>query len=176
MPTLEERLQRLEDRFEIQDLVVRYFIASDADDFDALAASFTVDGVFTGPGFSGGSNRAEVMEFVRAFRANVGATVHTPDFILIDLTAADRATGTVGAHIELSQSGRTLFGAFRYHDEYVREDGRWKFARRELLTIHVGPWEDMGSSLTSAKNVRWPGVEPMASDVIGRQGIGAFAD
>ena len=135
-----------------------------------FATSFAENGAFTGPGFSGGENRAEVIEFVRAYRANVGQTVHTPDFLLVDFIDADRATGVVGAHIELAIGGTTLFGAFRYHDNYIREDGRWRFARRELLTIHVGPWDEMGTSLTCENNIRWPGSEPQRSHLHKRNG------
>lgn len=163
MTTLEQRIRRIEDRFELQDLIVRYFLASDGDDFDAIADSFIDAGVFAGPGFVGGSTRDEVMNFVRGFRAHVGQSVHTPHFQLLEFVDDDHAKGVVGAHIEISLSGRTMFGAFRYHDDYVREDGRWRFARRELLTVHVAPWEDVGTSLTLANNIRWPGSEPMPS-------------
>ncbi|QUT06852.1 nuclear transport factor 2 family protein [Sphingobium phenoxybenzoativorans] len=163
MSNLEERIQKIEDRFAIEDLVSRYFVASDDNDFEVLEDSFAKDGIFTGPGFSGGSNRAEVMEFVRAFRANVGQTVHALNSVTVEFLDADRATGVVGAHIELSMGGRTLFGAFRYYDDYVREEGRWRFARRELLTVHVGRWEDIGTSLTCENSVRWPGSEPLKS-------------
>jgi len=163
MSDLEMRLKRLEDRIELQDLVVRYAIAADDDEYDTLENSFAKHGTFSGPGFSGGSNREEVMDFVRTFRMNMGPTIHTPDFALFSFQSADQATGVVGAHIEFSCAGQTLFGAFRYYDEYIREDGQWRFASRRLLTIHVGPWDDIGTSLTDEHNIRWPGSEPTKS-------------
>jgi SnoaL-like domain len=42
MSDLQRRIRRLEDRAELQDLVVRYFLAAD-DDYDALAATFAAD-------------------------------------------------------------------------------------------------------------------------------------
>lgn len=160
MADIDDRLRKIEDRFELQDLVARYFVASDDDDLDALAAMFAPDGIFEGPGFSGGTNRDEVMDFVRAFRANVGSTIHTPHYQLIEFVDANRATGIVGAHIELAFGDETYVGAFRYYDIYAREEGRWRFARRELRTVHVGPWRDVGNSLTAERAIRWPGAEP----------------
>lgn len=163
MADLEKRLRRIEDRLELQDLVVRYFIAADDDDHATIGELFAEQGVFTAPGFVGGRNRAEVVEFVKADRANMGPTVHTPNYALFEFRDDDHASGTVGAHLELARGGTTLFGAVRYQDDYVREGGRWRFARRELLTIHVGPWDDVGTSLTDELNVRWPGYPPAPS-------------
>jgi len=53
----------------------------------------------------------------------------------------------------------------RYADEYVREEGRWRIRHRNMLTIHVGPWEQVGSSLTSELRVRWPGAAPQKADL-----------
>ena len=167
MNDLAKRIGRIEDRQEIEDLIVRYFIASDDNDFETLKRCFAAKAVFAGTGFPVSEGRANVMVFVRAFREGVGQTVHTPNFALVsfDPESDDRAVGTVGAHIELSYGGTTVFGAFRYHDKYVREEGAWRFARRELLSIHVGPWDSISSSLTDRLNVRWPGTEPVVSDL-----------
>jgi hypothetical protein len=70
----------------------------------------------------------------------------------------------VGAHLEIATGGTTVYGAVRYEDEYVREDGRWKFASRNMRTIHLGPWDEAAESLTSETPVRWPGADPAPSD------------
>ena len=163
MLALEDRIRRLEDRAELEDLVVRYFIASDDDDFETLAEIFAPDGTFAAPGFVGGANREEVVAFLAADRRNMGATIHTPNFTLFNFRGNDHASGTVGAHLELARAGQTLFGAVRYRDEYTRVDGQWRISRREMLTIHVGPWDDVGTSLTAELNVRWPGSAPTRS-------------
>ena len=164
MSELEHRIQRLEDRAELQDLVVKYFLASDDDDYEALAATFAPDGTFSAGIFPGGEGREAVVECLRAGRKMMGPTIHTPDYTLFAFSDNNRATGRVGAHLELSIAGRTVFAAVRYFDEYVRIDGRWQFKRREMRTIHAGPWEEVGSSLSTELCVRWPGVDPMHSD------------
>jgi 3-phenylpropionate/cinnamic acid dioxygenase small subunit len=165
MSDLEGRIRRLEDRAELQDLLVRYFLAADDDDYPALAETFASDATFTAGGFDGGSSRAEVVEFIRADRRNMGPTIHTLNYSLFSFQDDDHATGVVGAHLELSRGGSTLFGAVRYADQYVREEGRWRIRHRNMLTIHVGPWEQVGSSLTSELRVRWPGAAPQKADL-----------
>ena len=164
MSDLERRIRRMEDRAELQDLVVRYFIASDDDDYATLASTFAIDGTFSAGSFPGGAGRDAVVECLRSGRSMMGPTVHTPNYALFTFQDDDHATGQVGAHLELSIGGRTVFGAVRYIDAYVRAEDRWQFKSRDMRTIHMGPWEDAGTSLTTELNVRWPGVPPMRSD------------
>lgn len=164
MSDLEHRIRRLEDRAELHDLAVRYFMAADDDDYEVLGACFADDGEFSAGGFVGGSTREEIVQFIRTDRESMVATVHTPDYSLLEFDGEDRAKGVVGAHLELARGGTTLFGAVRYFDEYVRRDGRWQIRKREMRTIHVGPWDDVASSLTSELRVRWPGIDPMPAD------------
>lgn len=165
MSDLEQRVQRLEDRVELQELVVRYFVAADDDDYATLGDCFAEDGEFSAGGFPGGSTREEIVEFIRNDRETMNGTVHTPNYALLAFEGADRATGLVGAHLELGRGGTTLFGAVRYVDEYVRRDGTWQIRKREMRTIHVGSWDEAATSLTSDLPVRWPGIDPLPSEV-----------
>jgi hypothetical protein len=165
MSDLEQRIRRLEDRAELHDLVVRYFMAADDDDYEALGATFASDGEFRAGGFPGGSSRQEVVDFIREDRKSMGVTVHTHNYALIEFKGDDEASGVVGAHLELARGGKSLYGAVRYVDDYVREDGSWRIRKREMLAIHVGPWEDVATSLTAENRVRWPGYDPMPADL-----------
>jgi len=165
MSDLEFRLRRLEDRAELQDLVLRYFVASDDDDYEALGSTLSADCVFIAGGFEGGTTRDEIVDFIRAARQNMGLTIHTPDFALLDFHDQDHASGLVGAHLEIAMAQRSLFGAVRYEDEYVRSEDCWRIHRRVMRTIHMGPWEDVATSLTTERPVRWPGADPQATDL-----------
>jgi hypothetical protein len=69
MTDMQERIRRLEDRAERLGLVVRYFVASDDDDRQALGARFAIDGRFGEGGFPPGvPSRVEGGQ-VRARRA-----------------------------------------------------------------------------------------------------------
>jgi SnoaL-like domain len=164
MSELEQRIKRLEDRAELQELAIRYFKSADDDDWDGLAACFASDASFNAGGFPGGSTREEVIAFLKADRATMGATVHTFNSMLLEFDGDDSATGLIAAHLELARGGTTIFGAARYHDKFVKRDGRWQILALELRTLHVGPWAQVSDSLTSELPVRWPGIEPVASE------------
>jgi hypothetical protein len=164
-PDLDARIRRLEDRAELEDLVIRYFMAADDDDYDALGDTFAANGSFSAGGFPGGTTREEVVDFIREDRKSMGVTVHTQNSTLLTFTGDDTASGVVAAHLELARGGTSLFGAVRYLDDYVREDGRWRILKREMLAIHVGPWTEMETSLTVENRVRWPGYDPMPADL-----------
>jgi uncharacterized protein (TIGR02246 family) len=162
--TLEERIQLLEDRAEIQDLVARYFKVTDDDNELALADCFTQDARFIATGFDGGTGREGVVAFLKAARSNMQQTVHTPHYVHIDFKGADSADGTVMAHLEIGIGGTTVYGAVRYLDSYAREDGKWRIAKREMRTVHLGSWDVVASSMNDPNNVRWPGAEAALSD------------
>lgn len=170
MTDAEQRLRRLEDRAELEDLVARYFLAADGDDADGLADSFTVDGSFSVSGALCGESRAAVVAFLVGERARMGLTVHTPNLMLFTLDDAARASGIVTAHLELVLGGQSLFGAVRYLDRYVRDGNRWRIRSRDMRTVHIAPWAEVGEAFKSEAPVRWPGIAPLPSDFPRKRG------
>ena len=162
--TTEQRLRRLEDRAELQDLAVRYFIASDDDDAAGLGACFVPDATFSVSGAVCGQSRAAIVSFIAGERLKMGLTVHTPNYTLFEFHDDRSASGVVGAHMELVLSGQMLFGAVRYHDTYARDEGRWCVRTRDMRVIHIAPWEDVGRSMMSDRPVRWPGLPALPTD------------
>jgi uncharacterized protein (TIGR02246 family) len=162
--SLEDRIRRLEDRAEIQDLVATYFRATDDDDLATLGQCFTADARFVATGFAGGEGRGGVTEFLKAARAAMRQTVHTPNYVHILFHDGDHADGTVMAHLEIGMAETTVYAAVRYLDSYRREDGHWRIARREMRAVHLGSWADVAQSLVNPLNVCWPGGRPAASD------------
>ena len=165
MTDLDARIRRLEDRAEIEDLVLRYFLAADDDDWETLGQTFADHGSFSAGAFPGGSDRESVVAFIRADRRNMGVTVHTQNTTLITFTDDDHAGGVVGAHLELARGGTTVYGAVRYYDTYIRTTGGWRFESREMAIIHVGPWSEVSTSLTATNRARWPGADPAPADL-----------
>jgi hypothetical protein len=164
LATVENRIQKLEDRAELQDLVATYFQATDDDDYDRLSACFTSDAIFAASGFSASSGRSGIIDLLKSARAGMGQTVHTPNYVQIIFGDSDSASGVVAAHLELGIGEVTYYGAVRYVDEYRRENARWCIARREMRVIHIAPWSEVEQSLSSPLNIRWAGSEPTASD------------
>jgi hypothetical protein len=164
MTMIEDRIRRLEDRTALDDLVVRYFLAADDDNLQGISASFTEDATFASSGVVNASGRQGIVDFIVASRAHMGLTVHTPNYTLYTFGDEDHATGLIGAHLELVLGGQSLFGAVRYEDEYVRAIEGWRIARRDMQTIHIAPWSEVGDALRSDFPVRWPGITPLPSD------------
>lgn len=164
MLSLEERIKILEDRAAIQDLVAVYFRAADDDDYAVMAECFTREARFEASGFEDAAGRDGIVAVLKAARAGMGQTVHTPHYVHIRFDGADAADGLVCAHLELGLGEATHFGAVRYIDRYEREEGSWRIAVRAMRVVHMAPWSGVEAALTTPLNVRWPGAEPLPSD------------
>lgn len=164
MVELVERVQRLEDRAAINDVVVAYFLAADGDDIANVGASFTEDATFSASGRLSASGRQAIMDFIYTSRTHFGLTVHTPHYAQVTFDSSDRARGIVGAHLEIVVAGSAVLGAVRYVDQYVRREGRWRISSRDMRTIYLAPWLEVGQAFASSTPVRWPGGDPEPSD------------
>ncbi len=132
---LQERVRRLEDILEIQQLFVDYGHHLDAGDFEAYAALFASDGeVLLGP-----LGRARGREQIRALMEKtldgaVGQSFHVisnPIIALAGDTASSEVMWTVVRRDENGLPALSMVG--RHRDELVREDGRWRFLKRRGL-------------------------------------------
>ena len=133
---LARRVARLEAREEIRALLMAYRRALDAKDFHAYAALFGSDGVFTaGDVVATGPDeiRAMCQSMVPEFLAAVaGDDLHLMCNVEIeadgDDTARARSTWVYVVRGEGDVPQLSKLG--HYKDDLVREDGRWRFARR----------------------------------------------
>jgi SnoaL-like protein len=157
--SFEERLKRLEDRLDLEELIARYFFAVDGQDYDALAATFSEDCQFESI-----TGRDAVMEYQRAGRSAMGPTIHTPHSALFEFDDTDHASGVVGAHCELARGDVVVIAAMQYHDRYVRTNNvGWQFSKRKVEYYYVCPWDEISNSLTATLRKRWPGQEPTSA-------------
>jgi hypothetical protein len=152
-------LRRLEDRFELRDLTLRYCRAIDDSDWPALRELFADRTDL--PGAAGGD---ETVGLLRSMRSTYGRTIHTAHGQLVDFLDDDHATGMVTSHAELDIKGETVVCAMRYYDDYVREAAGWRFARRQIKVLYAMPWERMAGALTDERPVHWPGTEAAPPD------------
>lgn len=135
---------------ELHDLAFRYGLAVDTLDCAMLASVFTADGVLRGVGqadarYTGAGGCAVMIDEVRASFARTQHNVFNQTFdIAADGTVTGLTTG-LASHI-LPDSGDAEGGAsekalldfaMRYHNRYAIEDGRWKFAERQLEVVWV---------------------------------------
>ncbi|MFA7584742.1 MAG: nuclear transport factor 2 family protein [Novosphingobium sp.] len=164
MTDISRRVSRLEDRVELEELVVRYFLASDGDDLETIRRTFSNEATFAVSGHVVGTGPDGIVDFIVEQRANMGLTLHTPNYGLFSFESDDRARGLVGAHLELVLGGQSTFGAVRYEDEYVRGAGGWQIRSRDMRTIHIAPWAEVAEAFASETPQRWPGIAPGPSD------------
>ncbi len=159
------RLDRIESRFAILEIISKYCKACDDRDVPLLRSLFTedaevhsADGMMTGIGLDG------IMEMYRTRFEVLDISVHwTHDTIItFDETDADRATGEVFCHAEAHRNGQTLVGSLRYEDAFSREDGVWRFSRRLLKFLYYVPVEEYGEALGSKLRMRGYGDQRAA--------------
>jgi uncharacterized protein (TIGR02246 family) len=135
--SVEARLQALEDKEAIHAVMMNYGRTLDARDFAGFAELFARDGEYVA-GNQSAKGPAAIRALLESLLKANAAPVSGRDFHLFYNETievhGDEATA-------LSKGGFYVRGAERqlqttalvnYHDQFVREDGRWKFKRRQL--------------------------------------------
>jgi uncharacterized protein (TIGR02246 family) len=146
----DQRLQRLEDRFAISDLVAEYCACIDNRDLDCFVACFTADAVLR---FLDGvldlRGRDAIQEYyARRFR-DYGVTFHYPHSHTVDFDGDGLAHGVVTGHAEMGLGAEGWITALRYADTYRLEDGRWRFAERVLACWYYMRLADLPKGLAA---------------------------
>jgi SnoaL-like domain len=152
-------LRRLEDRAELRELADRYCLMIDDSDWNALLGLFAPDAEMAGQ-----VGPHDVVGALRSIRSGYGRTIHTALAQVLEFTDDDHASGIVPSRGELAIAGQTVLCAMRYLDDYVRVDGRWRFARRVLRFNYALPWAAMAEAMTGELPVAWPGTAPVPAD------------
>ena len=156
---LAARIRRIEDREAIRTLVGRYSLAVDNHDFETLGGLFARDAVY---GRDDDSPREVGRDVIQASftqkLAKAGPSFHVnhDSFVEWNENDPDRATGMVMCHAETSHVAGHNVCAIRYIDEYVREDGAWKFASRRLSFLYFTPVAQYPGVLMQKNRMRMP--------------------
>lgn len=159
------RVRRLEDRFAISDLLVRYAVLLDDRRFDEVASLFTERGTFSSPRFEVSGRESIAANFARAHEP-FPVTLHDPHSHLIDFLDDDHARGTVIAYAELASPSETTVTSIRYQDDYQRVDDHWLFASRHVLTLYRLPLADLiDGAAAQIDRVRPRGRPAMAAEL-----------
>jgi ketosteroid isomerase-like protein len=156
LSALERRIQRLEDRFELRELVARYGIAIDDRDIDSLTELFTPDARFRSQdGVMNALGREAVLEQFRGRFSALKATNHIAhDLILTFGGDPNTVSGLVTSHAEVWRNGRALIAAIRYSDTYRKHEDRWRFADRLLAFLYYLPVDEYAQGLGSRLRMR----------------------
>ena len=163
--SLERRIARLESRAEIAELLARYAFLIDDHEFDALGELFTPDARFGSPG-STHVGRAAIVANYRALGELYLITLHEARGFVLDFVDDEHTRGQVLGFSEQASAGHTVITSFRYSDEYVRLDGRWHFASRQVQTLYAMTHAELASGgLAWRLRKRWPHRAPVPAEL-----------
>jgi uncharacterized protein (TIGR02246 family) len=130
-PSTEDRLDEIESRFAIADLMARYSKGTDTPDTEVFMGVWHDDAEFLPPDGKRHNGSAEI----RASREPIGRiwkqSSHSPANHTVRFESKDRAVGWCSISVVCEDwDGRVSFAGGTYDDVYERRAGQWKFARR----------------------------------------------
>lgn len=139
-PAIKARMQRLEDREAIHDLLVTYGRLLDKRDLVGYSKLFAVDGVWEGGigSAKGPEGIRQMLEKVYGGRVQPGqynSSYHIMSDFIIDVTGDTATSWSRWTWIVEGADGKP--GAQRsghYEDKLVREGGQWRFRHRLTIT------------------------------------------
>ena len=152
------RIDRLEALDRIRQLPAKYALALDMRDMDAMVSLFPAD-VRVGREASG---RAALRAYMDGtLRSPFTGTSHHIGGHVIEFDDPDHAHGVVYSKNEhetpvADGPGEWVIMQMMYVDDYVRQDGRWYFARRLPLYWYA---TDLNKPPVGDRKMRWPGGE-----------------
>ena len=136
--SVEARLQVLEDKEAIHTLMVTYGRTLDSRDFAGFEQVWARDAEFVGGTGGAAKGPAAIRALLEGLLKANASPVPGKDFhILENVTiqiSGDTATAlSKGAFVVSGQNNRLETAILaNYHDQFVREDGKWKFKRRQI--------------------------------------------
>ena len=147
------RIDRLESLDAIRQLPAKYALALDMRDMDAMVSLFPAD-VRVGKDASGRQALRAYMD--RTLRSPFTGTSHHIGGHVIEFDDPDHAHGIVYSKNEHETGDEWVIMQMMYSDDYVRQDGRWYFARRLPLYWYA---TDLNKPPIGDNKMRWPGTD-----------------
>ncbi len=96
--------------------------------------------------FEGGNarvGREAVREWMAWRFTQWGMSRHYPLNHRITELQDNHGKGIVNGWAEMAMDGKIYVTAIRYYDDYIREDGKWCFARRQTAMYYYAPVTDL---------------------------------
>ena len=150
--SMEERLQRIEDREAIEELLITYGRYLDKEDLAGYSALFASDGVWEG-GIGSARGPREILTmletvFGRTTPGQYGASYHLMSDIVIDVDGDTATSWSRWTWVVESEDGKPVpQRSGHYEDTLVRENGEWKFSHRLTVTELPTPEKDSEAAI-----------------------------
>ena len=135
--SLAARVQTLEDREAIRALLVAYATTLDNRDFAGFEQLWAKDSEFLGGGGNNAKGPAAIRDLLRGLLTKNGSTPGRDFHLVMNQTVdvtGDTATGfSRGTWVSTNAENRLQVTIIaNYYDQFVKEDGRWKFKRHQI--------------------------------------------
>jgi hypothetical protein len=130
---MDDAVQQLVDRRDIEDLVHRYAFAIDARDWAAIDELFLPDAYV-----SGTTSQARYPEYIAALRPTVEQYHTTMHFLGNQLSRVEGDTGHVDTYavaFHLGEGTPEIVVGVCYRDDVARIDGRWRITGRAVTGL-----------------------------------------
>lgn len=151
---IRDRLDRLESRDEIRQLISKYSLALDMRDIDALANLFVEDVRSSG----GRTGRLALRDWLDdTMRHQFLGTSHHVGTQIVEFADRDNAVGIVYSKNEHEAGVEWVIMQMMYYDHYARVGGRWLFRRRQPLYWYA---TDLNRPPIGPLKMRWPDRAP----------------
>lgn len=127
------RLQQLEDKQQIAELLLDYGRHLDNRDFAAYGRLFAKDGEWVGGFGTASGGPAGIQAFMEKAMGTGPNTAHNYHLLTNFVITVNGDTATAWSRwsfVVPGSSGATIAQAGRYDDTLVRENGHWRFKRR----------------------------------------------
>jgi uncharacterized protein (TIGR02246 family) len=135
---LAARVQTLEDRDAIRALLVSYATTLDNRDFAGFERLWAKDAEFSGGTGNSAKGPVAIRDLLRGLLTKNAAPVPGRDFHLVmnqtvDVTGDSAVGFSRGTWVTTNAENRLQVTIIaNYYDQFVREDGRWKFKRHQI--------------------------------------------
>ena len=161
--SLARRVQELEDREAIHNLAKDYCNAVDDRDAQKYGDLMAKGVVLVQFGRTNLRVGREVAQNWMAWRfTQWGVTRHYPLSHLVTLTGPDDAVGVVNGWAEMAMDGKMYVTSVRYDDTYVREEGSWRFAKRDMAYYYYAALTDLPAIYDSPYRKMFRGADDRA--------------
>ncbi|MGH7965506.1 MAG: nuclear transport factor 2 family protein, partial [Candidatus Binatia bacterium] len=136
---LENQVQELRDRTELQELRFRYHLAVNEKNPEMIPDLFAENGEIDFAHFGKVQGKEKLAAFYRQALSELVPFVK--QFIHNHIITLTGDTGTGLSYLEAKPvfNGESFLVAARFDDEYVRENGRWKFRKMTLVPYFMVP-------------------------------------
>ena len=125
-------IDTLADKEAIRELLATYCFRLDNDEFEAMAALFTPDGVWE-TAFGTGTGRDGIVAQARSIATGERPRrVHQTTNIVIDIWGETAMVHSNWLVFQNSPAGPVIGSGGAYHDRLVKRDGRWYFQHRRI--------------------------------------------